>query len=447
VLGSLRYRIAVAGLLVLAVALFGGASRIDEPAQLPIRLAAIAALGASVWPLDFARLRAHRGLVLFAVACCGLPLMQLIPLPPVVWDRLPGHAAYAEIAHATGTVGWRPLSLTPELTANALFALLVPTAAALAMLYLDRNERKLAVAAFVIVALASALLGLTQLAVADDRLRLYLNTSENAPVGLFANRNHQAALLACAFPLGAAVIPAGGAARARLVACGFLAPAGLVAGAVLLLTGSRMGVLLGIGGIAGAAWTLRARGLLALPARRTAAVATVLGAGAIIGLVGAALAFDGELMQRLRYQDVAADSRWATLPALLRTARAFFPTGAGLGSFASVYPQFEPNALLSTIYLNQAHNEPLQLVIEGGAPALILLLVFGWWWVRTATRIVRHRSSAPQRGLPRAAVVITALLMLSSLVDYPLRTPLLAALFAFGCVEMALGIRGRGAPG
>jgi hypothetical protein len=57
--------------------------------------------------------------------------------------------------------------------------------------------------------------------------------------------------------------------------------------------------------------------------------------------------------------------------------------------------------------------------------------------------IVRHRSHAPQRELPRAAVVVTTLLMLSSLVDYPLRTPLLASLFALGCVEMALSARGR----
>jgi hypothetical protein len=63
--------------------------------------------------------------------------------------------------------------------------------------------------------------------------------------------------------------------------------------------------------------------------------------------------------------------------------------------------------------------------------------------VRTAANIAWHGRQAPQRGLPRAAVVVTALLMLSSLVDYPLRTPLLASLFAACCVEMALAGRGR----
>ena len=443
VAGSSRYRVAVAGFLLLAVALFGGASQAEEPAQVLVRLAAIAAIAASLWPLELSRLRANRGLVLFTLACFGVPLVQLIPLPPALWGRLPGHAAYAEIARATATVDWRPLSLTPELTVNALFALLVPAAAALAALHLDGKGRKAAAAIFVVAGLASAVLGLAQLAVPAGGLRLYLHTTEDAPVGLFANSNHQAAFLACVFPLCAAAIPVGGTARARLVVHGFLVPVALVVSAMLLLTGSRMGVLLWIGGLVGAGWTLKARGLLDLPTSRRGSLRVALGSAAILGLLAAAFAFDGALLQRFAYRDVVADSRWATFPALVATARAFFPTGAGFGSFASIYPRFEPDALLSTIVLDQAHDEPVQLLIEGGAPALILLLAFGWWWARTAVGIVRHRSHAPQRGLPRAAVVVTTLLMLSSLVDYPLRTPLLASLFALGCVEMALSARGR----
>jgi O-antigen ligase len=444
-LSSSRYRLAVAGFLLLAVALFGGASRIDEPAQLPVRLAAIIVIGASLWPLDFSRLKANRDLVFFSLACLALPLLQLIPLPPALWDRLPGHAVYADIARATGTAGWRPLSLTPDLTINALLALLPPAAAAVAALHLDANGRKALASAFVLAALASAVLGLAQIGASGDAFRLYRNTSENAPVGLFANRNHQAALLACALPLCAAVIPAGRSAGTLLLRYGFMAPAAVAISAVLLLTGSRMGVALWFVAVAGAMWTLRARGFLRLPSSTLAAARWAVAAVAVAGLIAAALLLDRETLVRFSSQDIAADTRWAALPALLTAAASFLPVGAGLGSFASVYPQFEPDALLSTIYLNQAHDEPVQLLIEGGLPALILLLLFAVWWVKTAARITRLGRRTPRRGLPRAAVAVTALLMLSSLVDYPLRTPLLASLFAACCVEMALGARGTGA--
>ena len=436
--GTPRYRTAVAVFLVLAVALFGGASRADEAAQLPVRLAAIGVLAASLWPHGPAALRRNLHLVLFASACAALPLVQLVPLPPAIWAGLPGHALYAQVAEATGTTGWRPMSLTPDLTVNALLALLVPASALVAALHLDANGRKIVAIAFVAAGLLSALLGLAQLGVPGDQLRLFANTSENAPVGLFANRNHQAALLACTFPLSAAVVPARAGGRGRLVVAGLLALAALLVSAVLFLTASRMGAVLWVGGVLGAGWTLRARGWLRRPASPAALAAWCAGVVAVILAAGVVL-LDSEMLERFRAEDIAADTRGAALPSLLVTARAFFPAGAGFGAFDSVYRQFEPDALLSTIYLNQAHNEPLQLAIEGGLPALVLLLVFVAWWARTAWRLGRSR----QRGLPRAAIVVTALLMVSSLVDYPLRTPLLAALFVVCCAVMATAVRRR----
>jgi O-antigen ligase len=128
---------------------------------------------------------------------------------------------------------------------------------------------------------------------------------------------------------------------------------------------------------------------------------------------------------------------------LISTARAFLPLGAGFGSFDSVYRQFEPNQLLSTIYLNQAHTEPLQLAIEGGLPALALLGVFIWCWARAVTRIGRANPSTGQHTMGVAVATVTGILMISSLVDYPLRTPLLSAVFAFAFVEMSSAGRRR----
>lgn len=435
----------MAGFVLLAVALFGGASRADEPAQVLVRIAAIAVIAATLWPLDFAALKANRCPLLFALACVALVLLQLVPLPPAAWASLPGHASYEAIAEATSTVGWRPLSLTPDLTVNALLALLAPLASMLAALYLDANGRKVVAGGYAVAALASAALGLAQLAVTGEGLRLYRQTSETVPVGLFANQNHQAVLLACALPLGAAIVPL----RSRQLANVIVPVIGLSAAAflsvVLVLTGSRMGLVVGAGGILGLCWILRDRALFRRPDRLRILMPWIATGGLALALVVTMLLVDNQLLQRLRAQDVAADTRWTALPYLLETARAFFPTGAGFGSFDSVYRQFEPDMLLSTIYLNQAHNEALQLAIEGGLPALALLLGFMLWWARSITIIVRRRGTEAQRGLPLAASVVTLLLMISSLVDYPLHTPLLAALFAFCCVEMARAA-GRGGP-
>jgi O-antigen ligase len=435
-LGSPRYRTAVAGALVVAVVLIGGASRAAEWAQLPVRLAAIAVVAASLWPLDATRLRLHRRFAFFALACLALPLVQLLPLPPDLWAALPGRAPYAAIAEATGTTGWRPASLTPDLTVNALQALLVPMAAGLAAIHLEDDGRRIVAGMFVAAGLLSAVLGLAQLGVAGDGLRLFAETSADAPVGLLANRNHQAVLLACALPLCAAVVPRRAIEHRPLVVSGLALAGALIVSAVLLLTGSRMGALLWLGGILGAGWTVRARGLLATP-RSPAPLALWSAVGLATLFAAGALLLDSELLERFRTADIASDTRSAALPSLLATAHAFFPAGAGLGAFDSVYRQFEPDALLSTIYLNQAHNEPLQLAIEGGLPALALLLVFAGWWFGTTWQLARQRARFPGRGLDRASIAVTALLMLSSLVDYPLRTPLLSALFVFCCVAMA----------
>jgi O-antigen ligase len=130
------------------------------------------------------------------------------------------------------------------------------------------------------------------------------------------------------------------------------------------------------------------------------------------------------------------ETRVAALGPMLQAARAFLPFGAGFGTFQPVYEHFEPDSLLSTIYLNQAHNEPVQLAIEGGLPALLLLLLFLAWWGRAILQAVRPRESAARRAMGMAMAAATFILMLSSLVDYPLRTPLLSGLFAIACVEL-----------
>ncbi len=434
------YRLAVIGLLLIVLAIAGGASRYDEDQQMIARLAAIIALAATMWPLDLAAVRREKPLLLMLGCGWLLVLLQLIPLPPALWAALPGHDVYARIAELSGTVHWRPLSLTPDLTINALTGLLPATAAAAAALYLDGRSRIRLGWGVLAIAAASAILGLVQLAVGGDALHFYRESSQNAPVGPFANRNHQAVLMACALPLLGALVALrlrGGARFGPTV--GLAAVTAALMLFALVSTGSRMGLVLAVIGIAGALLCWRAAGCRIMPRtlrHRAIAAASVIVTGSLIVLA----AWRSGAVDRLVHTD-ATETRATIFAPLIETARAFMPFGAGFGSFDSVYRRFEPDALLSAIYLNQAHNEPLQLAIEGGVPALVLLAAFLWWWQRTACGVMVARESVTRRTFGIAAIVITTILMASSLVDYPLRTPLLGSLFAFASVSMLRAAR------
>ena len=431
----------VLALFAAALALAGGASRFDEDQQAIVRIAAILSLAASLWMLDPKLLAERHGLIFAAAAAYLLVLVQLVPLPPQVWAALPGRAPYAAIAAASGTVTWRPLTLTPDLTLNSLYALLPATAAGLAALHIDSRDRIWLARGVVAIAFVSALIGLIQVAGVGSSLHLYRVTSEDAPVGLLANRNHQAAFLSCALALTGALA---GLRRRDVSDPRVGLGAALAVAAVLILavlsTGSRMGLALcALGSLAGVV-AYKAAGRRLLPSRPALRLGLAAGAALLLIGVGLAAARSGAI-ERLAHTNRVSETRAAMIEPLLTTAKAFMPYGAGFGSFDSVYRRFEPAALLSTIYMNQAHDEPLQLAIEGGLAALVLLAGFALWWAWTATRVLVRASTAQSRALSIGWVTATMILMLSSLVDYPLRTPLLSALFVVACLEMGRASR------
>lgn len=427
-----NYRLVTSAFLLFALLAAGGASRADEPLQVVPRLAALFALVATLWPLQAPPSAIDRRLAWLAAGSYGLVMLQLVPLPPGLWAALPGHQVFARIAAEAGSSHWRPLSMTPDLTKNALFALLPASAAGMAYLYLDSTGRARLWGLVALGAVASAILGMVQIASGGDGLRLYWETTPGAPVGLFANRNHQAVFLASAMPIVGALI------GKRLGRSQRLGPLLLALGAMMVLllgialTGSRSGLVMGLVGLAGGLACLRNQGQLssAKTTRQRFALGGAIAAASVLILV---FALRSGVVERLSQTDFASETRAQILWPLVRTAAAYMPLGSGFGSFSAVYRQFEPDALLSTIYLNEAHNEPVQLAIEGGMPALLLLGLFMWWWVGALVRLRRANSRAVQA----AAAFLTLIMLSESLVDYPLRTPLLSALFAMACAELA----------
>ena len=123
---------------------------------------------------------------------------------------------------------------------------------------------------------------------------------------------------------------------------------------------------------------------------------------------------------------------------MLRIAADVWPFGTGYGSFVPVFASYEPDAMLTPFYWNNAHNDPLEILITGGVPGVLALVAFLIWWLRSSYRaLAGGRDIGSLQLLARSAVFASLILMLASLVDYPVRTPLLSGVFTLLCCFLA----------
>jgi O-antigen ligase len=100
-----------------------------------------------------------------------------------------------------------------------------------------------------------------------------------------------------------------------------------------------------------------------------------------------------------------------------------WPLGTGFGTFVPVYQMHERLDDLAFAYVNHAHCDYLELLLEGGLPAIGLVLVY---FAIVGTRIFR----SPINPFATVASVAVVLILAHSLVDYPLRMSAMATVFA-----------------
>lgn len=440
-----RARFGLALALIGACFLWGGGSRLDIPGLIFLQPLTIL-IGAALLLIPGERRWAAVRVPLLLLAALAVVMMaQLVPLPPALWQALPGHGQFAPFIEAAGAGDyWRPLSLTPDLTLASLVGLGVPATGLIAFASVSEERSHQLLPYLLIAAGLSAVVGLGQLVGGpNSAFYRYAVTNEGSAVGLFSNRNHQALFIAMVWPMLALWVTARGLepARKRLRRwIGGAAAIGLVP--MILVTGSRAGLLLALVALAFAGWFLRANArasheLSTLPPWvRRAAPALILLAIVAVGLLAAWFSRD-EAFQRLYATNLADERRFAQLPILLRIAGDFLPFGSGFGGFDPVYRYYEPDALLAPTYLNHAHNDVLELIITGGAPAAAIALAFLLWITR---RFLALRGWLPRNTRDRFAYLAAALIvlaLLASVADYPLRTPIHALLFAFACGWLA----------
>ncbi len=416
--------------------LLGGGTRQGLPAEALLQLLALplivhAAVRLQARPPSLS----GRLATIWAVAVIGLCLLQLLPLPPTWWARLGGRGELVdELGTAGAVVGWHALSLDPDATLRAALAWLPPLAIGLLCLSLPRAQQIRLLQGILLIALASAVLGLAQLAGGPDSpLRWHAVTNPQGAVGPFANRNHLATLLVLSLPLAAAQMSNAGA---RIVA-GEQRPrrtaaliVGIVAGVLLLLAlamvRSRAGVVLAaIAAVATAAMLWRRHEDADDRPRRGAKRWL-----ALTGLAGLILAIQfgfWGLLQRFE-ADPMDDLRWTITRNTLAAAEHFGAFGAGVGGFVAAYQSVEPDADRQSVLINRAHNDWAEWWLEGGWPLALL--------VAAGLALLAWRSFAAwRRGgdnaiWQRAAAIGSWLVLLHSLGDYPLRTTAVTAVIA-----------------
>lgn len=428
-------------LFIVIVFAMGGASRDDTLSLLFLRPFAGLVLGIGLVGLRWDQVRRHGWLFLLLGGLVLLHILHLIPLPPGVWTALPGREtvvdAMAVVNTATGQeAAWRPLSLVPFRTWNSLFALLVPFAALVMLAQLDtpRMHRRLVIT-MIVLAAVSALLGLFQaLGPANAGLYLYRITNRGLAVGLFANRNHNAAFVAVALPMIGYLLlklREGGQLGSGWIGQALLA-LGIALVPFVLLTGSRAGLILVVIGIAAAMWIGGGKASFAQFGRQRKLAAVLV--AIFVALVAMAIMFPTGTVLRILELQQEKEFRLQAWPVIVDHIGRFMPFGSGLGTFVEAYRLGEPAELLQSKYLNHAHNDWLELVMDAGLPGLLLILGAVIWFVAAAFRALRTSKGVQGRSLARLGVAIVVMLALASVFDYPLRTPTLATVLVIAGV-------------
>jgi O-antigen ligase len=316
-------------------------------------------------------------------------IIQIVPLPPwVVRAISPGtFSLYESTIGVVEPPGWVSLSINRRATLLEFFRL-----ASYASFYfvtvqlLTRKDllKKAAGTAVVLVALIS-LAALFQFILTGDRIFFFREVPENAhPFGPYVNRNHYAGLVEMVFPLALSIflfyLPAARYVSFRERLSGIFSEKStnvhLLGFSILLmatttfLSQSRAGAV---------SMVLSAVFFFLLLARATGERRFVLmptfllvllsvgwfGWDPIVARFGKALSAEG-VTHHLRPL-VWIDS--------LQIITDFPLTGAGIGSFSSIYPAYRHIEGSENILLH-AHNDYIELAAEGG---LIAMLLTGWF--------------------------------------------------------------------
>ena len=429
-------------MFTLAVFLTGGGSRIDIQSLLFLQPASVVVFTIALGSLRSEHVQDWKLLIGFVLGLVILTIVHIIPLPPGIWQSLAGREELLEVERLIGLSDvWRPLTMTPMNGWHAIVSFFPVLAVLFLAVQLNRYERNRLLSLFLALGGLSGLLGILQiLGNPEGPLYFYRITNGGSAVGLFANRNHAAIFLACIFPMLAAYATVAQGTPEYIRNRHVLAlAAAVVLVPLILVTGSRTGLLVSLVGIAGAAFIYRP---LQLRNKRAAKNGGLLPKGRLLALsivlvLGLATVFlsRAEAISRLFSSTAEASSRSAFWAASFDLFWKCYPWGCGSGSFVEAFQIIEPSRLIDSTYLNHAHNDWVETVATFGILGIVALLAIVSYWIFGIRQLLERKKESPRtKALNWMAAVIMAIFGIASIFDYPLRTPSLQILFLLACL-------------
>ena len=439
---------------VVALALVaGGGPNSGFYGDVAIQILSVPLLMTALWPAfggDGDRKKSARVALAVCSVCALVVFIQVCPLPFDVWAGrkvlLPDGD---ETRFGAYHPGWSTLSITPQATWAAAVSLLVPLSVFASVMQLDFRRRMHLCWLLLGMGAISLALGFLQVAQGpDSALRFYEDTSAEA-LGFFGNRNHFAAFLNVTLILSALWLMRtmeafwdGRTLKSSTVVWFTAAAASLVAiVAGQMLVRSRSGAILAIAALAALSLTMLTRRLARnRPGqfkRKNNARAPL--AVAVFAAVFALQVGLGRIIERFE-TDMADDLRIPLNVTTFETAFKALPFGTGLGSFVPVYATVEKSEDAISAFANRAHDDFAEILLETGLLGAGLAIFFLVWLVRrfnAAWRQPNFDEDPRQSLLLRGSTLILILLLAHSLVDYPLRTTALSAVFAIFCGFLA----------
>ncbi len=309
------------------------------------------------------------------------PLLYLIPLSADIWDQLPGHEVYTQVAQWVSTNQGsdqinRTFSLVPYRTEHAFFALLPPLAIFITVSALPEPQKRFIIYALLVIAFAEACLATIQYSSNNEFFYFGIPIiKKGIALGTYPNPDHFVLLMEIAIPLTFALLAheiktgkkhgSDGSKSLMLKIIYGLMIVLFIAGAVF--SGSRAGIPLAL-----------LSGFLSymIFMHKKNSQHLVLSAVVILVITVALLSFLNltPVINRFISNNPFLDGRWAIFANTWEGIKTFFPVGAGPGTFPEVYRIFQPIA--QSGFVNHAHNDYLELIFETGLLGVFFISYF-----------------------------------------------------------------------
>lgn len=370
-------------------------------------------------------------------------LSYFIPLSGGLVPSIDGTVAVAAFSNAIDDpIAFQGFPAVSKSAWQSLYFLFAPLAVSLYALQLERDDLRLALPLVLGIGTTSGILGVLQLAgTASGSLYFYSITNIGSAVGFFANRNHSAVFLACLFPLLAvfASIPRSANPTSSNVKRLFAIAISILLVPLILVTGSRSGMLSAILGLTGGALLYVKSASSNVKSKMGVPITSLFATSAIFCLVFATIYFSrAEAIDRVFAENGIINDRSEFWSSSLQLFGSYFPFGFGPGGFVTAFQIVEPLDMLGGAYLNRLHNDWLETVLTFGVPGILMILAGTIYYLRRSFVLwVRMNGERSVVAMGRMASIVIAILAVASVSDYPLRTPAMSGFAALVLVWFA----------